>query len=239
MEMERLQKVLAGAGLGSRRFCDDLVSSGRVRVNGQVAEPGTRVSPLSDLIEVDGVRIGLPGERTVIALHKPRGVVTTMADDRGRPCVGDLFRDYPSRLFHVGRLDEDTEGLLLLTNDGALAHRLTHPSHGVPKTYLATVAGVVGPDTLDRLLRGVHLEDGSARADRVGIRGREGGDTVLELVIHEGRKRIVRRMCKAVGHPIVRLVRTRIGGLEMLDLGPGSWRALEPHEVVELEASVL
>lgn len=234
VELQRLQKVLAQAGVGSRRACDDLVAEGRVVVNGSVAEPGTRVDPSKDRIEVDGREIRRGTAIEVIALYKPWGVVTTMSDDRGRPCVGDLFRDHPQRLFHVGRLDEETEGLLLLTNDGALAHRLMHPSHGVRKTYVATVRGRVQPESVRRLLAGVTLDDGPASADEAVLRSAGPQSSVLELVLHEGRKRIVRRMCKAVGHPVEHLLRTRIGSLELGPLRPGEWRLLTAPEIAQL-----
>lgn len=227
----RLQKWLAQAGLGSRRACDALVAEGRVTVNGVVADPGTRVDPAVAAIAVDGRRIAGNAELLVLALNKPFGVVTTMADDRGRPCVGDLVRGYPQRLFHVGRLDEETEGLLLLTNDGDLAHLLMHPSHGVPKTYVAEVRGRVTSGTLRRLLTGIELTDGVARADRALVRASGEEWTVIELVIHEGRKRIVRRMLKAVGHPVVHLMRTAIGPLQLGDLAAGELRPLTPAEV--------
>lgn len=232
----RLQKVLAQAGVGSRRLCDELVADGRVTVNGSVAEPGTRVDPVRDEIRIDGKPISKAAERVVIALHKPAGVVTTMSDPQGRPCVGDLFNDHPQRLFHVGRLDEATEGLLLLTNDGDFANLLMHPSHGVEKTYLATVAGRVGGAALDQLRRGVPLGDGVARAVRASVKSSAGDWTVLELVLHEGRKRIVRRMCKAVGHPVLRLVRTRIGSLELGSLAAGKSRQLSDAEIASLRA---
>lgn len=232
----RLQKALAQAGVGSRRTCDDLVAEGRVTVNGVIAEPGTRVDPANDDIRVDGNPIGTAATQVVLAFHKPAGVVTTMTDPQGRPCVGDRFRNYPDRLFHVGRLDEATEGLLLLTNDGDFANLLMHPSHGVEKTYLATVTGRVTAGELADLRRGVELGDGPARAVRASIKGSSGSRTVLELVLHEGRKRIVRRMCKAVGHPVERLLRTRIGSLELGGLEPGEWRVLEPHEIAALRA---
>lgn len=234
MELQRIQKALAQAGVGSRRACDELVAAGRVRVNGVVAEPGTRVDPASDRIEVDGEQIFSVKELVVIALYKPWGVVTTMADEQGRPCVGDMFRNHPQRLFHVGRLDEETEGLLLLTNDGDLAHRLMHPSHGVRKTYVATVRGRVRPETVRQLLAGVALEDGPASADEVRLRTASDRSSVLEMVIHEGRKRIVRRMCKAVGHPVEHLLRTHIGGLGLGTLQVGEWRTLEASEIAQL-----
>lgn len=230
----RLQKVLAQAGLGSRRACDLLVEQGRVRVNGIVADPGTRVDPRADAISVDGMPIAGETRRVVYAFNKPPGVVSTMSDDRGRPCIGDFVRDIPERLFHVGRLDEETEGLLILTNDGDLSNRLMHPSHGVFKTYVATVRGLVHPDTLRQLESGIDLEDGPVRADQVTVRGRTGDRTVLEVVLHEGRKRIVRRMLKAVGHPVEHLLRVRIGGLELGSLPSGTMRLLGPAELALL-----
>lgn len=232
----RLQKALAQAGVGSRRACDDLVAAGRVTVNGVIAELGTRVDPATDDIQVDGSPIARASSRVVLAFHKPAGVVTTMIDPQGRPCVGDMFRNYPDRLFHVGRLDEATEGLLLLTNDGDFANLLMHPSHGVEKTYLATVTGPVTAGELADLRRGVELGDGPARAVRASIKGSSGSRTVLELVLHEGRKRIVRRMCQAIGHPVERLLRTSIGSLELGALRAGDWRVLEPDEIAALRA---
>lgn len=234
----RLQKVLAQAGLGSRRACDDLVGSGRVRVNGAVADLGTRVDPAKDVIEVDGRRVEWDAPLVVLMLNKPAGVVTTMADDQGRPCVGDLVRGHPQRLFHVGRLDEETEGLLLLTNDGDLAHRLMHPSHGVYKTYVAEVRGRVASNTIRQLLDGIELGDGFASADDAHIQSANERWSVLELVLHEGRKHIVRRMCRAVGHPVQHLTRTRLGSLELGTLPLGEMRELTAAEVQELVASI-
>ena len=230
----RLQKVLAQAGLGSRRACDALVADGRVRVNGVVADLGSRVAPMLDRIEVDGRPVELASEVVVYALHKPMGVVTTMHDDRGRPCIGDFVLDVPQRLFHVGRLDEETEGLLLLTNDGDLANLLMHPSHGVPKTYVARVRGRVTPGVVRQLLSGVTLEDGMARADAATVTSSAEGASVVEVVLHEGRKRIVRRMFKAVGHPVEHLTRTRIGDLGLGSLPAGEKRRLTPSEVQTL-----
>ncbi len=207
-------------------------------VNGQVADLGTRVDPERDHIAVDGRPIGAASDLTVLMLHKPAGMVTTMRDDRGRPCVGDLVRDRPERLFHVGRLDEDTEGLLLLTNDGDLAHRLMHPSLGVQKTYVATVSGRITEGTARRLCAGVHLEDGSARADAVTIRMAGDQRSVVELVLHEGRKRIVRRMLKSVGHPVLHLLRTCLGPLQLGDLPVGAMRALDAEEISALTAEL-
>lgn len=234
----RLQKVLAQAGMGSRRACDELVGSGRVRVNGVVADLGTRVDPERDVVEVDGRRVELNSSPVVLMLNKPSGMVTTMSDDRGRPCVGDLVRGYPQRLFHVGRLDEETEGLLLLTNDGDLAHRLMHPSHGVYKTYLVEVRGRVEPGIVRQLLSGVELGDGLAAADAAQVLSANDRWSVLELVLHEGRKHIVRRMCRAVGHPVEHLRRTRLGSLELGDLPLGDMRELTAQEVANLVHSI-
>jgi 23S rRNA pseudouridine2605 synthase len=233
VEGERLQKVLARAGLASRRVCEDLIAQGRVRVNGEVADLGRRVDPGTDVIEVDGALVPVAPGLVYYLLNKPAGVVTTAADTHGRPTVVSLVPDEP-RVFPVGRLDADTEGLLLLTNDGELTHRLTHPSFGVEKEYLASVEGDPVPAALRRLREGVELEDGRtspAKAVRVSA-------GVIRVTIHEGRNRQVRRMCEAIGHPVVRLVRSRIGSLSDRKLKPGEWRALTPDEVRALAASV-
>lgn len=230
----RIQKFLAQAGVGARRACDALVADGRVRVDGVVAEPGTRIDPSTAVVEVDGVRVHADHGLVVLMLNKPAGMVTTMSDDRGRPCVGDLVRDHPQRLFHVGRLDEDTEGLLLLTNDGDLAHLLMHPSHGVSKTYVARVRGDVGEVARRRLLEGIRLEDGFARADAVMVKAHGPASSVVQLVLHEGRKRIVRRMLKAVGHPVTHLTRTVLGPLQLTGLASGEYRELSAREISDL-----
>jgi 23S rRNA pseudouridine2605 synthase len=238
-EPVRLQKVLAGAGLGSRRACEELIAAGRVTVDGVVvAELGTRVDPDRAVIHVDGQRVNVRSDLVYLALNKPRGVLSTMADDRGRRTVADLVADRPERLFHVGRLDADTEGLLLLTNDGELAHRLMHPGFGVAKTYLATVPGPV-PRTLGRRLReGIQLEDGPVRVDAFRVVQQEGGGAdiraIVEVVLHEGRNRIVRRMLEAVGHPVQRLVRTSIGPVRLGGQRPGTLRELTRDELGEL-----
>ena len=229
----RLQKVLAQAGLGSRRVSEDLIERGRVRVNGERAVLGRRVDPETDVIEVDGAQIGVKAGLVHVLLNKPRGVVTTASDPQGRPTVVELVPS-DTRLFPVGRLDVDTEGLLLLTNDGDLTHRLTHPSFGVEKEYLAEVEGVPSRGAIRRLREGVELEDGLTAPAKVS----QVSDTVLRLTIHEGRNRQVRRMCEAVGHPVVRLVRTRIGPLAERSLAPGAWRALTQDEVRALERAV-
>ena len=226
----RLQKVLAQAGLGSRRTCDELIDAGRVRVNGERARPGQRVDPEVDVVEVDGAQIGVRQGLVHLLLNKPAGVITTADDPQGRPTVVDLVPAEP-RVFPVGRLDADTEGLLLLTNDGDLAHRLTHPSYGIEKEYLAEVDGVPKPGAIRRLREGVDLEDGRTARAKVAVLG----DRLLRITIHEGRNRQVRRMCEAVGHPVLRLVRTRIGPLVDRTLAPGEWRALAQDEVRALE----
>ncbi|HVE97912.1 MAG TPA: pseudouridine synthase [Mycobacteriales bacterium] len=231
----RLQKVLADAGVGSRRACEELIEQARVEVDGAVVRvQGMRIDPTVAVVKVDGMRVVTAPDRQYLVLNKPRGVVTTMSDDRGRPTVGDLIAARSARLFHVGRLDADTEGLLLLTNDGDLAHRLTHPSHGVPKTYLAEVTGVVPKDALRRLRTGVELEDGPAAVDAVRVSATGQGRTLLELTISEGRNRIVRRLCAAVGHPVVRLVRTQVGPVTLGSLRPGKTRRLTAAEVAAL-----
>jgi 23S rRNA pseudouridine2605 synthase len=230
---ERLQKLLAATGFGSRRACEELIAAGRVTVDGEVAGLGRRVDPESARVEVDGVPVSVRPGLVYYLLNKPRGVVSTAHDPHGRPTVLGLVPPEP-RVFSVGRLDADTEGLLLLTNDGDLAHRLTHPSYGVEKEYLAEVEGAPTPGQLRRLREGVELEDGPtapARAALVPPRG-------IRLAIHEGRKRQVRRMCDAIGHPVVRLVRTRIGPIADRRLRPGQWRPLSADEVRALEEAV-
>jgi 23S rRNA pseudouridine2605 synthase len=228
-EPQKLQKVLAAAGVASRRVCEELIMNGRVRVNGEVAGVGARVDPEVDVLEVDGALVSTRTDLVHYLLHKPVGVVTTVKDTHGRPTVVDLVPAAP-RVFPVGRLDVDTEGLLLLTNDGELTHRLTHPSHGVEKEYLAEVTGTPSRGALRQLREGVELDDGRtapAKASAVA-------PGVLRIVVHEGRNRQVRRMCEAIGHPVTRLIRTRIGPLTDTTLGAGEWRALTPDEVAAL-----
>ncbi|WP_436496451.1 pseudouridine synthase [Actinokineospora sp. HUAS TT18] len=235
----RLQKVLSNAGVASRRAAEDLIDQGRVSVDGKtVREQGMRVDPLNVVIHVDGVRVVVRDDRVYLALNKPRGVHSTMEDDRGRPCVGDYLRDRVDKLFHVGRLDADTEGLLLLTNDGDLAHRLMHPSFEVAKTYLAEVPGPVARDVGKRLREGVMLDDGPARVDSFRLVDNFAGKALVEVVLHEGRKHIVRRILEEVGHPVLKLVRTRIGDVHLGNQRPGSIRALNRPEVGSLYASV-
>ena len=230
----RLQKVLASAGVGSRRVSEDLIAAGRVTVNGEVAVLGARVDPDTAVIHVNGDRIVVRGDLVHLALNKPRGVLSAMSDDRGRPTVGDLVADREERLFHVGRLDNDSEGLLLLTNDGDLAHHLMHPSFGVLKTYLATVPGPVAKDVGRRLRAGIELDDGPVRADAFKIVQTQGDQAIVEVVLHEGRKHIVRRMLAEVGHPVSRLVRTRIGPVRLGALRVGTLRPLTRPELAGL-----
>lgn len=231
-EGERLQKVLAQVGIGSRRSCEDLIATGRVTVNGDVARLGRRVRVEIDLVELDGAPVGVRPGMVYYLLNKPAGVVTTSDDPQGRPTVVALVPDTP-RVFAVGRLDADTEGLLILTNDGQLTQRLTHPSYGVPKEYVAHVAGNPRPGSIRSLRQGVELDDGRTAPARVAL---VAPDT-LRLVIHEGRNRQVRRMCAEIGHPVLRLVRTRIGPIADRSLAPGEWRELTPSEVRSLSAS--
>lgn len=238
----RLQKVLSQAGIASRRVAERMITDGRVEVNGRtVTELGTRVAPDTADIRVDGSRIVLDDSMVYLAVNKPRGMHSTMSDDRGRPCIGDLVEHRVrgnQKLFHVGRLDADTEGLLLLTNDGELAHRLMHPSFEVSKTYLATVAGSV-PRGLGKTLRsGVDLEDGPVRVDDFAVVDAVPGKTLVRVTLHEGRKHIVRRMLAAVGFPVQALVRTDVGAVSLGEQRPGSIRALTRKEVGELYKAV-
>ena len=226
---ERLQKVLAARGWGSRRVCEELIAAGRVTVNGEVADLGRRVEVERDRVEVDGAPVGTRPDLVYYLLNKPAGVVTTAADTHGRATVVELVPIEP-RVFPVGRLDLDSEGLLLLTNDGELANLLTHPSHGVEKEYLVNTRGALTAGQVRQLREGVELDDGMTAPATVS----QPSPGVLRITIHEGRNRQVRRMCAAVGHPVERLVRVRIGTLRDPSLPPGTWRSLTPQEVIEL-----
>jgi 23S rRNA pseudouridine2605 synthase len=236
----RLQKVLAAAGVGSRRACEALIAAGRVEVDGRpVRTMGLRVDPERSVIKVDGMRIATAESGLVyLALNKPVGVVSTMTDPEGRPNLGDYVSGRRERLFHVGRLDADTEGLILLTNDGELAHRLTHPSYQVPKTYLAEVVGPIGRDVGKRLRDGIELDDGRVTVDSFRAVDRSGARVMVEVVLHEGRKHVVRRLLAAVGHPVERLVRTQIGPVKLGDLRVGKTRVLTRDEVGRLYQDV-
>ncbi|MDI3317398.1 MAG: pseudouridine synthase [Bacillota bacterium] len=233
MAYERLQKVLSRASVTSRRKAERLIAGGRVTVNGLVAAIGQKVDPARDEIRVDGQPLR-PVRLYYYAFHKPEGVLTTLYDPQGRPCVGDLLRGLPARLYPVGRLDLDSSGLLILTNDGALAHRMMHPRFGVRKRYHAEVAGRPGPEALARLRRGVRLSDGPARALAVRLLREEADRSLIEIEVGEGRKREVRRMLAAVGHPVLRLVRVAEGPVRLGDLPPGRWRPLTARELNEL-----
>ncbi|HKE63712.1 MAG TPA: pseudouridine synthase [Micromonosporaceae bacterium] len=235
---QRLQKVLAAAGIGSRRACEELIAAGRVTVDGRVADLGDRADASTAVIHVDGERIVTDSRRVYLAINKPAGVVSTMADEKGRAALADFLGNVPQRVYHVGRLDQDSEGLLLLTNDGSLAHKLMHPSYEVAKTYLAEVSGPVRAAVRRQLLDGVELEDGPAAVDSFRVVDSVGGRALVEVVLHEGRKHIVRRLLDEVGHPVRRLIRTAIGPIKLGDLKPGRTRRLGRAEVAALFAAV-
>jgi 23S rRNA pseudouridine2605 synthase len=238
----RLQKVLSQAGIASRRLAEKMITDGRVEVDGQlVTELGTRVDPDVSVIRVDGARGILDDSLVYLALNKPRGMHSTMSDDRGRACIGDLIEHRVrgnQKLFHVGRLDADTEGLILLTNDGELAHRLMHPSYEVPKTYVATVAGSVPRGLGKKLREGIELDDGPAVVDYFAVVDALPGKTLVRVTLHEGRKRIVRRLLAAAGFPVQALVRTDIGAVSLGEQRPGSIRALGRNEIGKLYKAV-
>ena len=234
----RLQKVLARAGLGSRRACEELIAAGRVLVNGLPAELGARVDPARDVVRVDGAAIPTASGLVHLAVHKPRGMLSAMSSEDGRPCVGELVADQGTGLHHVGRLDADSEGLLLVMNDGALSHRLTHPSYGVAKRYLVEIEGQLRRADSRALREGVELDDGPARVDALQVVDTAPGRTLLELEIHEGRNRIVRRMFEALELPVVRLLRLSVGPIRLGELKPGRIRHLNAAEVRALYAAV-
>ncbi|MFC7374413.1 pseudouridine synthase [Brachybacterium sp. GCM10030267] len=238
---ERLQKVLAHAGFGSRRACETLISTGRVMVDGLVVrEQGVRIDPATQVVHVDGRRLQLDTAKVTVALHKPRRVVSAMSDPEGRRDLTEFVAGYPQRLYHVGRLDYETEGLLLLTNDGELAHRLTHPRFEVSKTYVCRFEAPGGPPRglVKALREGIELEDGPARADSARVLAQNGREAVVEVTLHEGRNRIVRRMFASQGFELTALVRTRIGPVLLGDLGPGATRELTGRELGTLMAEV-
>ncbi len=237
--MERLQKVMARAGIASRRRCEEMISSGIVKVNGKVVtELGTKVDPYRDKIVVAGEPLILNSRKRYILMYKPRGYITTLSDEKGRKKVTDLLRGVPERVYPVGRLDYDSEGLLLLTNDGDLTFALTHPRHRVPKTYLARVTGVPETAKLEQMAKGLVLEDGLTAPARVRLLESREGNALLEITIHEGRKRQVRRMCEYIGHPVLRLKRTRFGNLSIENMRPGQYRHLTGEEVKCLKAGL-
>jgi len=239
---ERLQKVLAKAGVASRRHAEILIDAGRVEVNGKIiSKQGVKINPSVDVIRVDGVRVNVNEEHEYFVLNKPRGMQSTMSDDLGRPCVGDVVSEKVAagqRLFHVGRLDADTEGLLILTNDGELANRLMHPKYEVTKTYLATVLGEADRKLVRQLKEGIELEDGLAKADFAQVVDTNQGYSLVRLELHEGRKHIVRRMLKEAGFPVQRLVRTKLHTVQLGDMKPGGLRALNSSELTSLYKAV-
>lgn len=235
--VERLHKFLARAGVASRRSAEKMIEGGRVAVNERIiVEQGTKVDPRKDRVTVDGKRVELRESAAYYVLYKPPSVVTTMEDPQGRPTVVDYLRDVPRRLFPVGRLDYDAEGALLLTDDGSLAHRLAHPSFRVPRTYLAKVKGRPDDATIDRLRRGVRLEDGPVKPISVNLHARAEKNTWLAIVVAEGRPHLIKRLCEAVGHPVVRLFRPSYAGVSVEGLRPGQLRPLRAAEVNSLMA---
>jgi len=236
IEGERLQKVMAAAGVASRRVCEDLIAQGRVTVNGVVvSEPGRRILP-TDLVTVDGTAIQLDTSKRYVMLNKPVGFVSSLQDEGGRPDLREFTRHYEERLFNVGRLDAATSGLLVLTNDGELAHVLAHPSFGVSKTYIAKVSGLVTAQTISKLTKGIELDDGPIAADKARVLPAGSGrhESMVELTLHSGRNRIVRRMMDAVGHPVIELVRRQFGPLHLGTLPVGATRDLTKVELGEL-----
>lgn len=231
--------MLAQAGIGSRRACEELIAAGRVTVDGNVVtELGVRVDPRTAAIHVDGMRLQLDETLVYLAFNKPPGVISTMSDPQSRPCLADYVSDRTERLFHVGRLDVDSEGLLLLTNDGDLAHRLQHPSYEVPKTYLAEVPGPVARDVGARLRAGIELDDGPVVVDDFKVVDSAPGKALVQVVLHEGRQHVVRRLLAEVGHPVERLVRTQMGPIRLGELRPGRYRVLVRDELGQLLADV-
>lgn len=230
----RLQKVLAQAGVGSRRLCEKLIASGRVKVDGQIVrELGTRVNPKA-VLHVDNQRVFVDDSHVTVALNKPYGVISAMSDPEGRETLADLLVEYPERLFHVGRLDQNSEGLILATNDGELANRLTHPSYEVPKTYMTTVAGIFTPSEVKKAREGVMLEDGIIVPDEFIVKDEHSNRSLVKVTVHEGRSRLVRRMMKELGHPVERLVRTRIGNIFLDKLHSGATRAVDGDQLAQL-----
>ncbi|MGO2986018.1 MAG: pseudouridine synthase [Brevibacterium aurantiacum] len=235
----RLQKILAEAGLGSRRACEQLILDGRVEVDGSiVTELGTRIDTETQAVYVDAVRISTQTQKVYLVLNKPAGVVSTMSDPDGRPCLADYVKNRVDRLFHVGRLDTETEGLILLTNDGELSNRLAHPRYEIPKTYLAQVRGQLAKDVGSRLKAGMDLDDGFVKVDSFKLVDSTPGKSVVELTLHSGRNRIVRRLLKEVGHPVERLVRTKFGPITLDEQRQGKIRPLRSDEIGELFEAV-
>jgi 23S rRNA pseudouridine2605 synthase len=228
---QRLQKIIADMGIASRRKAEELIAEGRVKVNGKVAVIGMKADPTRDHIKVDGKLLGTPEKKVYFIFYKPRGVVTSLSDPEGRPTVTDFLRGIRERVFPVGRLDYDSEGMLILTNDGDFAHAIMHPSKKIPKTYLVKVKGMLQEEEIDRLRRGIRLDRTMSAPAAVKRLRKTEQNSWIEMTIHEGKKRQIRRMLERVGHPVMRLVRIRIDGLEMGDLKPGMLRRIRPEEM--------
>jgi 23S rRNA pseudouridine2605 synthase len=227
-ELVRLQKFMADCGVASRRACEALIDEGRVKVNGKIVKvQGVKIDPINTKVEVDNELISATKTKSYLAFNKPAGILSTMSDPEGRPSLQDFFGSWPDRLFHVGRLDKESEGLIILTNDGQWAHESTHPSFGVEKTYLVQTEEPISRSAFQNLMEGVELEDGLAKPISVARRG-----AMIEVVIHEGRNQIVRRMFDALGYPVERLIRTAIGSIKLGELPPGKWRSLNSVELV-------
>jgi 23S rRNA pseudouridine2605 synthase len=227
-ELVRLQKFMADCGVASRRACEALIDEGRVKVNGKIVKTqGVKINPINTKVEVDNELISATKTKTYLAFNKPAGILSTMSDPEGRPSLQDFFGSWPDRLFHVGRLDKESEGLIILTNDGQWAHESTHPSFGVEKTYLVQTEEPISRSAFQNLMEGVELEDGLAKPISVARRG-----AMIEVVIHEGRNQIVRRMFDALGYPVERLIRTAIGSIKLGELPPGKWRSLNSVELL-------
>jgi len=234
--MERLQKYLAHAGVASRRTCEELITAGKVRVNGVVVtELGVKVDPSADRVEVNGKPVEQKEDKVYVLLNKPKGYVTTLRDPQGRPKVVDLLKDVDKRVYPVGRLDFDTEGLLILTNDGEMTFALTHPRHEIGKTYIALVKGMPDNDKLKRFRKGLRLADGVTAPARLKLLRKQGGNTLLEITIYEGRNRQIRRMCETIGHPVLELRRTAMGFLQLGSLKNGEYRYLSKSEITKLK----
>ena len=227
-DLVRLQKFMADCGVASRRACEALIDEGRVKVNGKIVKTqGMKIDPINTKVKVDNELISATKTKTYLAFNKPAGILSTMSDPEGRPSLQDFFGSWPDRLFHVGRLDKESEGLIILTNDGQWAHESTHPSFGVEKTYLVQTEEPISRSAFQNLMEGVELEDGLAKPISVARRG-----AMIEVVIHEGRNQIVRRMFDALGYPVERLIRTAIGSIKLGELPPGKWRSLNSVELV-------
>lgn len=237
--MERLQKYLAHAGVASRRTCEELIQQGKVKVNGIVIrEMGVKIDPEKDKVEVAGKTVKDEEEKVYLLLNKPKGYVTTLRDPQKRPKVIDLLKDVKVRVYPVGRLDYDTEGLLLLTNDGDITYKLTHPKHEIGKTYLVLVKGVPDQDKLKRFQKGLRLADGLTAPAKVKLLKKQGGNTLLEIIIYEGRNRQIRRMCETIGHPVLELKRASMGFLQLEGLETGKYRYLTKTEITKLKKLV-